>query len=195
MRMKPMSRPTLSDRDAGFTMIEVLIAMVYMTIGLLGIVAMEDVALSRNVDAKRITIATNLATEMIDRVRMNSTANIYPLLVPPIPGSPYLYHGIIACAAVAPTNCAGQTFPANPGNTAGVPPPNGPAWGDYLQWTDHISATDANGAALLPNGVGTVTSTVIGTPVLGQVQIDVTVQWTTGFRTPAVTMSTIVAPL
>lgn len=188
-----MNRPTHSDSDAGFTMIEVLIAMVYLTIGLLGIVAMEDVALSRNVDAKRITIATNLATEMIDRVRMNSPANINPLAVPLVPGPPYLYHGIIACAAVFPVNCAGQAFPANPGNTQQAT--LGPAWGDYLQWTDHLTATDANGAPLLPNGFGTVSSTVIGTPELGQVQIDVTVQWTTGLRTPAVTMSTIVAPL
>jgi type IV pilus modification protein PilV len=178
-----------------FTMIEVLISMVYLTIGLLGIIAMEDVALSRNVDAKRITIATNLATEMLDRVRLNSPANINRMLTPPLPASPYLYHGIIACAAVTPTNCAGQTYPANAGNTAGTPPPNLPAWGDYRQWSDHFAVTDANGQTLLPNGVGRVSSTVVGVPVLGQVQIDVTVQWSSGLRTPALTLSTIVAPL
>jgi len=193
--MKSLNILNRARNQDGFTIIEVLIALVYMTIGLLGIVAMEDVALSRNVDAKRITIATNLATEMIERIRMNSPANVNPLLVPPVPSSPYLYHGIIACAAVSPINCAGQAFPANAGNTAGAPPPNGPAWGDYRQWTDHFAVTDANGLALLPNGVGRVTSTLVGAPVLGQVQIDVTVQWNTGFRTPALTLSTIVAPL
>ena len=175
-------------------MIEVLIAMVYMTVGLLGIIAMEDVALSRNVDAKRITIATNLATEMIDRIRMNSPANINPLLTPPVPTAPYLYHGIVACAAVVPPNCAAGIVP-NGGNTAGVPPPNGAAWGDYLQWTDHFALTDVNGVPLLPNGVGQVSSSVIGAPVLGQVLIAVTIQWTSGFRRPTLTMSTIVAPL
>ena len=175
-------------------MIEVLIAMVYMTVGLLGIIAMEDVALSRNVDAKRITIATNLATEMIDRIRMNSPANINPLLAPPIPASPYLYHGIVACALVVAPNCAGGVTP-NGGNTVGAPPPNGPAWGDYLQWTDHFAVADANGLPLLPNGVGRVSSAVVGAPVLGQVLIAVTVQWNSGFRTPTLTMSTIVAPL
>ncbi len=180
--------------QAGFTMIEVLIALIYMTIGMLGIIAMEDVALSRNVDAKRITVATNLATEMLDRIRLNSPANINPLLTPPIPASPYLYHGIVACAVAAPANCAGQAFPANAGNTAGAPPPNRPAWGDYRQWSDHFAVRDANGQPLLPNGVGRVTSTLIGAPVLGQVQVDVTVQWTSGFRTPALTLTTIVAP-
>ena len=177
------------NQDA-FTLIEVLIALVYMTIGLLGIVAMEDVALSRNVDAKRLTIATNLATEMIERIRMNSPANIGQLLVAPF-APPYLYNGIVACAAVSPANCAGQTYPSNSGNTA----PNLPAAGDYQQWTQHFAVTDGNGQALLPNGVGRVTSTLVGAPVLGQVQIDVTVQWNTGFRTPAITLSTIVAPL
>ena len=174
-------------------MIEVLIAMVYMTVGLLGIIAMEDVALSRNVDAKRITIATNLASEMIDRIRMNSPANINPLLTAPFPPF-YLYNGIVACAAVAPPNCAGGVVP-NAGNTAGTPPPDGAARGDYLQWTDHFALTDANGVPLLPNGVGQVSSSVIGAPVLGQVLIAVTVQWTSGFRRPTLTMSTIVAPL
>jgi type IV pilus modification protein PilV len=177
------------NQDA-FTIIEVLIALVYMTIGLLGIVAMEDVALSRNVDARRLTIATNLATEMIERIRMNSPANINPLLAAPF-APPYLYNGITACAAVAPANCAGQIFPANAGNTA----PNGPASGDYGQWTGHFAVTDGNGQALLPNGVGRVTSTVVGAPALGQVQIDVRVQWSTGLRAPAITLSTIVAPL
>ena len=181
------------NQDA-FTLIEVLIALVYMTIGLLGIVAMEDVALSRNVDARRLTIATNLATEMIERIRMNSPANIGQLLTPPIPGSPYLYHGIVACAAVVAPNCAAGVT-QNGGNTVGAPPPNAPAWGDYLQWTNHFAVTDGNGLTLLPNGVGRVTSTLVGAPVLGQVQIDVTVQWNTGFRTPAITLSTIVAPL
>ena len=190
-----MNRSERVRKQDGFTMIEVLIAMIYMTIGLLGIIAMEDVALSRNVDAKRITIATNLATEMLDRIRLNSPANINPLLTPPVPTSPYLYHGIVACAAVNPTNCAGQAFPANAGNTAGAPPPNRPAWGDYRQWADRFAVTDANGQPLLPNGVGTVTSTLVGVPVLGQVQVDVTVQWSSGFRTPAFTLSTIVAPL
>ncbi len=193
--MKPVNILERIRRQEGFTMIEVLIALVYMTIGLLGIIAMEDVALSRNVDAKRITIATNLATEMLDRIRLNSPANINPLLTPPVPTSPYLYHGIVACAAVAPTNCAGQGIPANAGNTAGTPPPNRPAWGDYRQWSDHFAVTDANGQPLLPNGVGRVSSTLVGAPVLGQVQVDVTVQWNSGFRTPVLTLSTIVAPL
>jgi prepilin-type N-terminal cleavage/methylation domain-containing protein len=191
--MTPLNTLERGRGQNGFTMIEVLIALVYMTIGLLGIIAMEDVALSRNVDAKRITIATNLATEMLDRIRLNSPANINPLLTPPIPASPYLYHGIVACAAVIPANCAGQTYTANAGNTAGTP--NGPAWGDYRQWADHFAVTDSNGQSLLPNGVGTVSSTVVGPPVLGQVQVSVTVQWNAGFRTPALTLSTIVAPL
>ncbi|HEY3197277.1 MAG TPA: type IV pilus modification protein PilV [Nitrospirales bacterium] len=192
--MRPTNTQKRRSNQGGFTMIEVLIAMVYMTVGLLGIIAMEDVALSRNVDAKRITIATNLATEMIDRIRLNSPANINPLLTAPF-APLYLYNGIVACAPVVAPNCAAAGVTQNGGNTAGVPPPNASAWGDYLQWTDHFAVTDANGVVLLPNGVGRVSSTVIGAPVLGQVLIAVTVAWSSGFRTPSLTMSTIVAPL
>jgi type IV pilus modification protein PilV len=193
--MNPINILRRARNQDGFTMIEVLISMIYLAIGMLGIIAMEDIALSRNVDAKRITIATNLATEMLDRIRLNSPANINRMLTPPYPASPYLYERIVACAAVAPTNCAGRTFPADAGNTAGTPPPNLPAWGDYRQWSDHFSVTDANGNPLLPNGVGRVSSAVVGVPSMGQVQIDVSVQWDSGLRSPTLTLSTIVAPL
>ena len=61
--------------EQGFTMIEVMFAAVYLAVGLLGIAAMQDIALSRNQDAKRITVATNLAVEMLERVRFNSPNN------------------------------------------------------------------------------------------------------------------------
>jgi len=183
------------DKQAGYTMIEVLMAMAYLTVGLFGILAMEDISISRNVDSKRLTVATTLASEMIDRIRMNSPANINRVLAPAIPGSPYLYHGILVCGRTPPTNCPGQGFTATPGNTGGAPPPNSTAFGDYQQWLAHISETDFNGVSALPNGIGTVSSTPLGPAVLGQLQIDVTVQWTSGLRRPSITMSTLVAPL
>ena len=168
--------------EKGFTLLEVMIASVYLAIGLLTIAAMEDIALSRNVDAKRMTIATNLATEMIERIRYNSPANSTSFA-----GVGYPYHNIQACNYACP---GGNT----PGNATAVV--NATANGDYNQWLGHLTAIDSAGQFLLPNAMGTVTSTAVATPsVLQQVQITVTVRWSTGIRTPTLTMTTMVAPL
>lgn len=76
----------------GFSMLEVLIALMVLTVGLLGLAAMQEFALTRSVDANELSIATNLAAEMIERIRYNpqnvasyngisvsSTANTCPL--------------------------------------------------------------------------------------------------------------------
>jgi type IV pilus assembly protein PilV len=164
--------------EGGFTLIEVMFALVYLSIGLLAIAAMQDTALSRNVDGRRISLATSLASEMIERIRFNSPANSTAT------GGAYPYSGIRACNYA----CTG-------GESAGNATTNTTAQGDYDQWRARLRATDASGTLLLPSAMGTVTSTAIGPTSLGQVQIDVTVQWTSGIRTPTVTMSTVVAPL
>jgi type II secretory pathway pseudopilin PulG len=194
MRTKANHRSVIQ-RHEGFTLVEVMLALAFLTVGLLGMAAMQDIALSRNIDARRLTVATNLATEMLERIRFNSPANANPLIAPAVPASPYLYHGIVACAAAPPVNCAGHSVTATPGNSGGVPPPNATALGDYQQWITRLTATDTNGAPLLPSGFGSISATPIGPPALGQVQVDVTVQWISGIRTPSITMSTLVSPL
>ena len=174
-----MTRNPSSGCEGGFTMIEVLFAAVYLAVGLLGIAAMQDIALSRNVDAKRISVGTNLAVEMLERVRYNSPNNSKQFT-----GVGYPYHNIKACNYA----CSG-------GSAAGNATADATALGDYNQWLARLSATDATGQKLLPSAMGTVTSTAFGTAPLGQVLVTVTVQWTSGLRTPTITMSTLVAPL
>lgn len=162
----------------GFTLIEVMFALVFLAIGLLGIAAMQDIAISRNVDGRRLSIATSLTVEMIERIRFNSPANATAV------AGAYPYNGIRACNYACPG-----------GETAGSATINATANGDYEQWRARLRTADASGALFLPNATATVASTAIGPASLGQVQIDVTVGWTSGLRTPTVTMSTIVAPL
>lgn len=57
--------------QAGFSLLEGLIAMTILTVGLLGLAAMQTIAMTRTVDAKELGIATNLAAEMIERVHHN----------------------------------------------------------------------------------------------------------------------------
>jgi type IV pilus assembly protein PilV len=162
--------------EGGFSLLEVLIANVMLAIGLLAIAAMQDVALSRNSNSKQLTVATSLATEMLERIRFNSPLNSKPL---PVGG--YLYSGIQACSDLA--HCTGGEAPGNATATNNLT-----ANGDYNQWRARLKATDAAGNLLLPSATGTVTSAVISPTE--QVQITVTIAW--GLK--SVTMNTVVAP-
>ena len=196
-------------KEAGFTLIEVMFAVVFLSIGLLGIAAMQDIALSRNIDGRRVTVATNLAAEMLERIRYNAVGNSKAL-----PAGTYLYHNIIACTPTAPAvtcpftvvnpcptsfggNCTGPT----PGNTTSVAPGAATALGDYNQWRAALAAVDSNNVRLLPGSIGTVQAVAIdplnpvGPTSLEQVRVTVQVQWAAGIRTPTVTMNSMVAPL
>jgi type IV pilus assembly protein PilV len=57
---------------AGFTMLEVLIAIVVIAFGLLGVAGLQVVALKNNQSAAYRLIATTLANDMVDRVKTNA---------------------------------------------------------------------------------------------------------------------------
>ena len=67
------SNQELLQRQQGFTLLEAMMALMVLSIGLLATATMQDVALSRNVDANQLTLATNMATEMIERIRFNNS--------------------------------------------------------------------------------------------------------------------------
>ncbi len=56
---------------AGFTMLEVLIAIVVLSIGLLGLAGLQSTGLRNSQDAYSRTLATTLANDMADRIRSN----------------------------------------------------------------------------------------------------------------------------
>lgn len=58
-------------RDAGFSLIEVLVAMLVLAIGLLGLAALQAQGLRFNGEAFVRTQATVLAGDLIDRIRAN----------------------------------------------------------------------------------------------------------------------------
>ena len=60
-------------KNTGFTLIEVLIAMVILAFGLLGLAGLQASGLKQNQDAHFRSQATTLAYDFADRVRTNSS--------------------------------------------------------------------------------------------------------------------------
>ena len=71
-----MNRHRISRRHGGFTLVEVLVALVVMSVGMLGIAALYLEGLRAGRTALYRTTAVNLAADMADRIRANRNAGI-----------------------------------------------------------------------------------------------------------------------
>jgi type IV pilus assembly protein PilV len=160
--------------DAGFTLLEGMIATAILSIGVLAMAGLQGMSLRRNVDSTELSQATNLANEMMERIqynRRNATA----------------YNGIdtsVACAQ-------------NP-----VTQPM--ALGDCTQWRTMMTSQQASGisqASGITAARGQVqVNPIVTNPSLGQSQVVVTVTWTglnmgnTVGSTRRVRMDSVIAP-
>ncbi len=61
-------------RQAGFTLIEILVTVIVLAIGLLGLAGLQATSLSFNSTAYQRSQATNLAYDITDRMRANIVA-------------------------------------------------------------------------------------------------------------------------
>ncbi len=61
--------------NAGFTLIEILVAVTIMSIGLLGLAGLQVTALKNSNSSHHRTIATMLANDIVDRARANAGGN------------------------------------------------------------------------------------------------------------------------
>ncbi|MGH8279466.1 MAG: type IV pilus modification protein PilV [Gammaproteobacteria bacterium] len=134
----------------GFSLLEVLIALVILSVGLLGIAAMLSTTLKSNDSAYMRSQATILAANIIDRMRANPQG---------VAGGDYnLSMGAAAPGSV--TVCTGTTADCTALTLAQY---------DLTQWLATLASPD-NG---LPQGTGSITTTTLG----GVQQVTVTVQW------------------
>jgi len=84
--------------NKGFTLLEVMIALVIFSIGLLGLAGMQTISLENNRVAYKRTIATQLVNDMADRIRNN-------------PGGTYT-HDVTAATSIPSPVCVSTTASA-----------------------------------------------------------------------------------
>jgi type IV pilus assembly protein PilV len=112
--------------SGGFTLLEVLVTVVVISLGLLGLAGLQVVSLNNNQTAYYRSLATQQANDMMDRMRANLAgvgAGNYDNLTTAIPANPACFS---AGCSVANTTVT-----------------------DHFQWL-------TNTAAVLPQGAGTV---------------------------------------
>lgn len=69
-----LTKPRIAALQQGFSLLEVLIALVVLSLGLLGLAALQTVSLKVGHDSYQRTQATMLAYDMVDRMRANPVA-------------------------------------------------------------------------------------------------------------------------
>ena len=102
-----MTRARLLPRSAeGFTLLEVLVAVLVLSVGLLGLAGLQTAGLRQNHSAYLRSQATQLAYDIIDRMRSNkATADVggYDLAIgaPPPSGPPDCIASLCSAAQLA----------------------------------------------------------------------------------------------
>lgn len=146
----------LTKTQSGFTLLEILVAIVVLSLGLIGLAGLQAASLSNNQTAYYRGIATQQAYDIADRLRAN-LAGV---------GAPnYSYNNLTVGLPAGNPNCfAAACTPANM------------AISDHRQWNT-VNAT------LLPNGNGTVVcadgpAAAGCTAATGNWVFNITIMWT-----------------
>ena len=126
------SRTRYQANQQGFTLLEVLVAVVVLSIGLLGLAGLQASGLAQNNNAYQRTQATLLAYDMLDRMRAN------------FDGVRLGYYNDVSAGSATDPNCilSGCTVQQI-------------ATYDNASWGDSLSTT-------LPSGFGTVSGSGLG---------------------------------
>ena len=141
----------------GFTLMEVLVALVVLSIGLLGMAGMQLFSLSSNRDAYIRTQATYFAYDLIDKIRANRNVAL-------VGGYNTAFSAIPAFI-----NCQTTTSNCSPNQLANF---------DLLQWKCALGAYQGNSSCVTPNNLTAILPNGDGSVTRNGSEITVTVQWT-----------------
>jgi len=181
-----LKQPTHHKTQRGFTLIEVLVTIVIVSVGLLGLAGLQINGLRANMSSETRSKATLLASDIVERMRANLTgvdANAYSNII------------VDAANCAAPAILCGNT---SAGNAVNCTAPEMAAF-DIWVWGCGTAAADVKKSGvtnLLPNGTASVTCN--DDPCLPGSPHTVTVNWnelspTDGATTPQ-TIRLVVIP-
>ena len=128
-RYTPASLP--NPAEAGFSLIEVLVAIIILSIGMLGAVGMQATALQSNKETRYQAIATTLGHELADKMRGNNVIAIKTVAAE----NPYLFDVTLSAPPATPAgliNCVSST--------AGCTLPLNLATWDAFEWQQRVQA-------------------------------------------------------
>jgi len=153
----------------GFTLLEVLVALVVISLGLLGLAGLQVVSLNNNQTAYYRSLATQQAYDMMDRMRANLVgirAGNYDNLTAVIPANPACFTAGCTTANMTLTDqfqWLTNTAVVLPGGTGTVRCVEGPAascatntatsnriFAITLSWTERTAPTAANPSGIAP---------------------------------------------
>lgn len=175
MRDSNMSNSRIR-QEKGFTLIEAMLSSAILAVGLLGLAGMTTLSFTRNSDSNEMTVATNLAAELVERMQFNRRNLVNG------------YNGINLTSA-NPVLCTQNAL------TQPV------ARGDCLQWQARLFASGLVGVgaivAVAPVGPVTINQNNINVTVtwIGSSRNTITggsAAWVPG--TKSVLLNTIIAP-
>ena len=122
-------RRQIQHDQSGFSLIEVLVAIIVLSVGMLGAVGMQSAALRSNKEAKNQSAAVTFARELGERMRGNHTVAIKTASA----DNPFLFDTTLSSTSSVATftvNCF----------TTGCPIPKDVATWDVAEWQGRVQA-------------------------------------------------------
>jgi type IV pilus assembly protein PilV len=96
------------NKNTGFTLIEVLIAMLVLAVGLLGLAGLQGSSLKNAQSAYNRSVATELAYDLADRMRANNTPNGLSVYISMLPVNALAQANCVAVSKLCPSNVMAQ---------------------------------------------------------------------------------------
>ena len=96
------------NKNTGFTLIEVLIAMLVLAVGLSGLAGLQATRLKNAQSAYNRSVATELAFDLADRMRANNTPNGLSVYISMLPVNALAQANCVAVSTLCPSNVMAQ---------------------------------------------------------------------------------------